>query len=361
MKLKKDLLGRPCCRGNAEGLARIVLNPFDEAIGFKEGEILVVQQTTPDYTPIMYLSAGIIGEVGSILSHLAIVSREANIPCITSVEEATKKIKTGDRVLMDATKGTISYERELIYPLRSEICSDRMRFGPKIANLSRLLAQGFPIPDGYALDPSVTELFESGNSREIIEDVLMTTDLAKYSLWAIRSSGIAEDSRNASFAGQNITYLEVPKSEISNCIIRVLDSYKSERARVYAEKKGVDNTSIAVLIQQMIKPQIAGVMFTKNPVTNDEGEMVVEVVGGNGERLVSGHASPTSYVIDKSRFCIKEVYTGKQDVRLTNPQIEELIKIGSRIDKIFKQNSDIEFAYVDDSLYILQSRLITTG
>ena len=52
MKLKKNISGRPCCRGNAEGLARIVLNPFEESNHFKEGEILVVQQTTPDYTPL---------------------------------------------------------------------------------------------------------------------------------------------------------------------------------------------------------------------------------------------------------------------------------------------------------------------
>ena len=308
----------------------------------------------------MYLSAGIIGEVGSILSHLAIVSREANIPCIIGVEEATKKIKQGDYVLMDATQGLISYERKLVYPLKDRICSDAKRFGSKIANLSKLISEEVLVPEGYVLDPSVIELFDRGDRKEMIESVLAEADLNKYRLWAIRSSGVAEDSCDASFAGQNATYLEVQRSEIVDCVIKVLDSCKSDRARAYSEKKGLDNTLMAVLIQQMIEPQIAGVMFTRNPITNNETEVAIEVVGGNGEKLVSGQTSPTSYIVDKARSCIKELYPGKQNVRLNNNQIVELIQMGLRIDGFLKQNSDIEFAYLDNSLYILQARPITS-
>ena len=103
------LKGTPASQGKVKGIARVVvdLNKLDK---FKKGDILVTKATSPNWTPLIHVSSGVITEVGSSLSHAAIVSREYGIPSIVGVKDVTKLIKDGTKIEMDATNGIITFE-----------------------------------------------------------------------------------------------------------------------------------------------------------------------------------------------------------------------------------------------------------
>lgn len=103
------LKGTPASQGKVNGIARVVvdLNKIDK---FKKGDILVTKATSPNWTPLIHASSGVITEVGSSLSHAAIVSREYGIPSIVGVKDVTKLIKDGTKIEMDATNGIITFE-----------------------------------------------------------------------------------------------------------------------------------------------------------------------------------------------------------------------------------------------------------
>jgi len=196
---------------------------------------------------------------------------------------------------------------------------------------------------------------------KIIDRALKEFDLKEDSVWAVRSSGGLEDSFSTSFAGQNRTYLNVKLKELPKRVLDVSYSNESERVKEYSKRNNVNCDSINVLIQEMISsPQISGVIFTKNPITNNKNHFVIEVVEGIGEKLMSGKISPSSYIINKNNLEVIEFYEGDSKVNLSKNQIKELVKYGNTIDEMFGWNSDIEFCYNNNKINFLQVRPITT-
>jgi len=202
---------------------------------------------------------------------------------------------------------------------------------------------------------------------------------------AVRSSATAEDLPDASFAGQQETYLNV-KGEV-NVVNRVRDCWASlftPRAIFYREKNKFDHfqVGIAVPVQKMIQAEVSGVMFTINPVTNDKTTAVIEAVWGLGETIVQGQITPDSYLVDKTTRKIRKRLVEKQDWQLTKVgkktikaavpknlqklqklnslQIVELAEIGERIQKHYFFPQDIEWVLEKNKLYIVQTRPITT-
>ena len=201
---------------------------------------------------------------------------------------------------------------------------------------------------------------------------------------AVRSSATAEDLPDASFAGQQETYLNVQGIEsvlngVRNCYV----SLWGNRAVSYRFHQGYDQTSvsIAVVIQEMIESEKSGVLFTVNPVNKKENEMQINASFGLGESVVSGRVTADSYIIDKSGNIIevnigsKEtqiIYGDKETVEvsvnsdkrktraLNDREILELMKCGLEIEKHYGMPMDIEWAIKNDIVYILQARAITT-
>lgn len=103
----QQLKGIPASRGKATGIARIILN-LKQIKDFKPGDILVTESTNPSWTPIIYAASAVVTEVGGSLSHAAIVSREYGKPAVVGIKEAIKKIKDGQKITVDGTKGIIS-------------------------------------------------------------------------------------------------------------------------------------------------------------------------------------------------------------------------------------------------------------
>ncbi|WP_297421068.1 phosphoenolpyruvate synthase [Thermococcus sp.] len=211
---------------------------------------------------------------------------------------------------------------------------------------------------------------------------------------AVRSSATAEDLPEASFAGQQETYLDVYGDEDLLENVRMCwASLWTARATFYRAKQGFDHRRVylSAVVQKMVNSETSGVMFTANPVTNDRNEIMINGAWGLGEAVVSGAVSPDEYIVEKGTWKIKEKYIAEKEVMyvrnpetgkgtvlvkvvdflgpeyvkkqvLTEEQIIEVAQMGAKIEAHYQYPQDIEWAYDKDDgkLYIVQSRPITT-
>src|SRR6201991_1241036 len=221
--------------------------------------------------------------------------------------------------------------------------------------------------------------------RDIAEAVAdQLAKLGDENPYAVRSSATAEDLPTASFAGQQDTYLNViGKEAILKHISKCWASLFTDRAVIYRMQNGFDHrkVSLAVVIQRMVSPQAAGILFTADPVTGNRKVLSIDASFGLGEAMVSGLVNADNYkvrsgkVIDKkistkklAIYALKDGGTKEQEIEperqnrqaLTDEQILQLERIGRKIEEHFGGPQDIEWCLVDDTFYIVQSRPITT-
>ncbi|TWJ21377.1 PEP/pyruvate-binding domain-containing protein [Micromonospora endolithica] len=172
---------------------------------------------------------------------------------------------------------------------------------------------------------------------------------------AVRSSATAEDLPEASFAGQQDTVLNVTgTAELFAAIEKVWGSLHTARATAYRDARGIDHRSarMAVVVQRMVAPTVAGVLFTANPLTGRRDEMAVDAAPGLGTTVVDGAATVDHYVLDG---------TPRPDAGcLTSAQLAELRAAGERLQDHFGCPQDVEWAYdAEGVLWLLQSRPVT--
>ncbi len=174
--------------------------------------------------------------------------------------------------------------------------------------------------------------------------------------YAVRSSGIDEDSLENSFAGVHESYLNVPADKVFGYVRKVRESGRSERAAAYRKYNNLEQTDgrVSVIIQKMVYADFAGVINTVNPVTNDINETVISVCGGLGDKLVDGQTDGTTYYING----IKETVNG-EDI-LNKKQKKNLLMLGKTVARQTERFQDIEFALVKNRAYLLQTRDIAT-
>lgn len=200
---------------------------------------------------------------------------------------------------------------------------------------------------------------------------------------AVRSSATAEDLPDASFAGQQETYLNV--QGINDVLLQIRNCYASlwgERAVSYRLNQGYDQSAvaIAVVIQKMVESEKAGVLFTVNPVTYNKDEMQINASYGLGESVVSGRVTADSYIVNKNG-AIREVSIGSKETQivyadkhtkeepvspekraaraLNDTEIAGLVQAGLKIEKHYGMPMDIEWAIQNNEIYIVQARAIT--
>jgi rifampicin phosphotransferase len=243
---------------------------------------------------------------------------------------------------------------------------DRQAIGTLSAEIRQTL-EGIAIPDDLA--------------AAIIRSV---TRLGGQAAYAVRSSATAEDLPTASFAGQQDTYLNVVGSAaILDHVSRCWASLFTERAVTYRLRNGFDQRKVhmAVVVQQMIFPQAAGILFTADPVTSNRKVVSIEASFGLGEALVAGLVNPDVYKVRDGEVVARTVATKQLAVHalpaggtqtlaieperqeqpvLTDAQIVRLAQLGRRIEAHFGHPQDIEWCLVDDGFQIVQSRPITT-
>jgi phosphoenolpyruvate synthase/pyruvate phosphate dikinase len=208
--------------------------------------------------------------------------------------------------------------------------------------------------------------------------------LGEQAAYAVRSSATAEDLPTASFAGQHDTYLNVVGSAaILQHVSRCWASLFTERAVTYRLRTGFDHRKVqmAVVVQQMVFPQAAGILFTADPVTSNRKVASVEASFGLGEALVSGRVSADVYKVRDGEVVSRSIATkqlathasptgGTEELAiererqgqpaLTDAKVVQLAQLGRRIEAHFSHPQDIEWCLVDDEFKIVQSRPITT-
>ena len=298
-----------------------------------------------------------------------------------------------------------------------------MIVGGKGANLGELSKiEGIRVPEGFCITTkaykriigetsSMNELLAqlsllqvedrdkigelSGEIRRVIEGIAIPQDIheeitrflsmfGEKNAYAVRSSATAEDLPTASFAGQQDTYLNIiGKEAILKHISKCWASLFTDRAVIYRMQNGFDHEKVqlSVVIQKMVYPQVAGILFTADPVTSNRKVLTVDASFGLGEAMVSGLVNADSYkvrngkVIDKkistkklAVHALKDGGTKEQEIEperqnrqaLTDEQILQLEHMGRKIEEHFGHPQDIEWCLIDDTFYIVQSRPITT-
>ncbi|WP_292388190.1 phosphoenolpyruvate synthase [Methanosarcina sp. UBA5] len=294
--------------------------------------------------------------------------------------------------------------------------------GGKGANLGEMNKAGFPVPAGFCITTSAYRDFIAASNEmdrfldlldqselnqpekinklgKLIRDHLLTVPISqtiKFSIldawkivgeekaYAVRSSATAEDLPTASFAGQQETYLNVKGADqLLQAVRKCWSSLFTDRAIIYRIKNGFGHRSVylSVVVQQMVFPEISGLMFTVDPVTGHRNIISIDASFGLGEALVSGIVSADSYQVLEGNIIKKQIAEKKKAVypvteggtvtrelapelqkkqALSDDKILELAQLGQKIENHYCSEQDIEWCLAGDRFYILQSRPITS-
>jgi pyruvate, water dikinase len=257
---------------------------------------------------------------------------------------------------------------------------DADRFGGKSASLGELLHAGIPVPPGFAI---------SADAGEELTDISRHDIAARYAGLgddvpvAVRSSALGEDSAEATFAGQQDTYLWVRGLDaVCDAVQKCWASLYNPEAVAYRERFKVENPAMGVTIQLMVDAAVSGVMFTCNPVSGDRSTIAINASWGLGLAVVGGEVTPDDYLVSKvTGEVLRETISDKhveyvagdtgarrvdvEDRRRNQPclqheAIARLVEVAKRVERHFGSPQDIEWAFDhDDELFILQSRPVT--
>jgi Pyruvate phosphate dikinase, AMP/ATP-binding domain/Cyclic nucleotide-binding domain len=254
-------------------------------------------------------------------------------------------------------------------------------YGSKAVGLGDAVRQGLPVPPGVALSGDLVEAVASGDGKAIEKLAKAVDGLS--APFAVRSSAVDEDGAMASFAGQHLTVLNVHSAaDVPGAVREVWWSANSDSAITYRQRVGLfTRPSVGVVIQTLLNPDVAGVMFTEHPVTGAD-ERLIEASWGLGEAVVAGLVVPDQFRVDRSsqvlerkvgrkRIAIRALPNGGTfEQQVPAPQINQLClddvqlaalgELALRCEQIYGPRRDIEWAVQNETLYLLQCRAITT-
>ena len=308
---------------------------------------------------------------------------------------------------------------EYIYPFDIKQIPNLGLVGGKANSLIMMTQNGLPVPPGFVLtvnffQPWFEQIKETDEWQRVmnasVDELRKCTDALKNyctglrlddvrkaalaaaierlerdkggTLFAVRSSSPEEDLEGASFAGGYETTLGVQRDAVEEALLRSFASSLDERVFLYKKEHGfsLDNPRIAVIVQLQVPSETAGVAFSLNPINNCYDEMVINANFGLGESVVSGLASPDTYIADKTSGVILERKAGKKETSiwlddsggtyektsqhqnglcLNDEQVIKLIDMLRNVENYYNMPMDIEWAYEQDKLYLLQARPIT--
>ena len=261
-----------------------------------------------------------------------------------------------------------------------EEAHDHGVFGSKAVGLGEAARGGLPLPPGFALDGEIVEAVAAGEEGAIREVVDTVGELR--GPLAVRSSAVDEDGAEASFAGQHLTLLNVPSNEeLPAAVKEIWWSANSDSAITYRQRVGLfARPSVGVVVQTLLDPEVAGVMFTRNPIDGAD-ERVIEASWGLGEAVVAGLVIPDHFRVARSGEVIerkpglksiavrKRPEGGTYEEQLSrelaeqscldDAQLADLNGLATLCEEVYGPDRDIEWAIADGQLYLLQCRAIT--
>ena len=257
---------------------------------------------------------------------------------------------------------------------------DESRFGAKATGLGAAARTGLPVPPGVALSGAFVDEVAAGHDDAI--EQLVTAARSLVGPLAVRSSAADEDGADASFAGQHLTLLNVPSVDDLGAAVReIWWSANSDSAITYRKRVGLfARPSVGVVVQSLLDPEVAGVMFTQNPITGAD-ERLIEASWGLGEVVVAGRVIPDTFRLDRDGSVLERTPGFKKiairaapdggtfDERVAPEQVEQLCldddqlaqldALAARCEEVYGPARDIEWAIAGGQLYILQCRAVT--
>ncbi|HTX47656.1 MAG TPA: PEP/pyruvate-binding domain-containing protein [Solirubrobacteraceae bacterium] len=263
--------------------------------------------------------------------------------------------------------------------------ADEPEFGGKSAGLGELLAAGLPVPPGFALACAAYPGRDQPMPATLRDEVAARyAELGGRAAVAVRSSAIGEDSSEATFAGQQETLLGVRGVEpVCDAIRTCWASLYSDTAVAYRTRLGHPDTepAMGVTVQEMVDPDVAGVLFTCNPVSGDRSMVAINASWGLGVAVVAGEVTPDDYLVSKVTGEVVRASLGSKAIEyvcrpggterravpderrgaacLDAGAIEGLVAAARVIERHFGAPQDVEWAIADGELFLLQSRPVT--
>ena len=267
-------------------------------------------------------------------------------------------------------------------PIDLSIAEDERLLGGKAVQLGAALRAGLPVPPGFALSADFVAAVGAGDPDAAAELADRYERLAVPV--SVRSSGIGEDSDQTSFAGQHLTVLNVRSGEaVVQAVRDVWESGRSEAVLMYRQHFGLEGEpQIAVVVQQLVMPHTAGVMFTRHPLTGAD-ERVIDASWGIGEAVVGSLVAPDHYRLSRDGDVLErtpgrkdkrlrilddggtvEETVSDEDVRalcLGESELASLHDLALRCEAVYEGAHDIEWAIERGSVFLLQRRPVTAG
>jgi len=257
---------------------------------------------------------------------------------------------------------------------------EESRFGAKATGLGSAARTGLPIPPGVALSGLFVDAVAAGQQSAIEQLAIAARSLV--GPLAVRSSAVDEDGADASFAGQHLTLLNVPSvDDLSAAVREIWWSANSDSAITYRQRVGLfARPSVGVVVQSLLDPDVAGVMFTQNPI-NGADERLIEASWGLGEVVVAGRVIPDSFRLHRAgtvlertpgvkKIAIRAAANGGtfdetvapervEQLCLDDDQLAQLNALAERCEEVYGPARDIEWAFAGGQLFLLQCRAVT--
>jgi len=274
----------------------------------------------------------------------------------------------------------------------AEICTfdaiqpgDGDTVGGKGLSLGRLTRAGLPVPPGFCVTSAAHRRLRGLTPRQ--DEALAAAIVAAYQQLgggpvAVRSSATAEDGSSSSFAGQQETFLGVRgEDELLGAIGRCWESLDSARSLAYRRQQGVDpgDLAMAVVVQRLVAAEVAGVLFTRDPLDPEGQRMLVEASWGLGESVVSGLVTPDRFHLDRKTGAVSERHVALKTVQraaagvepvpperqgqpcLDDARLAQLADLGRQVEQLYGGPRDVEWAWADGRFWLLQARPITSA
>jgi pyruvate,water dikinase len=255
--------------------------------------------------------------------------------------------------------------------------------GGKGLSLGLMTRAGLPVPPGFCITTAAyrrTRGRPLADHPDLIGPLLDAYRALGGGPVAVRSSATAEDGSQASFAGQQETILGVRDEDaVRDAVARCWASLDTERAVAYRRKQGIgaDGLAMAVVVQRLVEAEVAGVLFTQDPLDREGRQMLVEASWGLGEAVVSGRVTPDRYHLDRGTGAVGDRHISMKRVTITgageqpvpaekqtaacldDQRLAELAELGRRVEAFYGAPRDVEWAFADGRFWLLQARPIT--
>jgi pyruvate,water dikinase len=262
---------------------------------------------------------------------------------------------------------------------------DVNRVGGKGLSLGKTASSGLPVPPGFVVTTDAYRRLHERGIRSESEFTRILLDAYRKlggGPVAVRSSATAEDAADTSFAGQQETILGVEGEDaLIAAVERCWRSLFTERAVAYRARQGVDaaGVAMAVVVQQLVHAEAAGVLFTCDPLDPDGKSMLAEASWGLGEAVVSGRVQPDRFRLDRETGSVLEKHLGIKSIRITksgeehvpaaeqqlfcmsDAALAQLVELGRKVEQFYRDPRDVEWAYAGGQCYLLQARPITVA